>query len=133
MDTTSPDLARTLRLAGAALVLLGGAVHLKLQLDEYGTEDIGRTFAINAIVSGLVAAYLVLRSDIVGPLAGIAVSAGTLIGFTLSRVGDGILDFRETGFDAPYAELTVATEVAAVVVLAVAALATWRATSSPRS
>lgn len=133
MDTTSTDLARTLRLAGAALVLLGGGVHLKLQLDEYGTEDIGRTFALNAIVSGLVAAYLVLRSDIVGPLAGIAVSAGTLIGFTLSRVGDGILDFRETGFDAPYAELTVATEVAAVVVLAVAALATWRATSSPRS
>jgi hypothetical protein len=127
------DTARILRLAGSALVLLGGAVHLKLQLDEYGTEDIGRTFALNAIVSGLVAAYLVLRDDLVGPLAGIAVSVGTLVGFTLSRVGDGILDFRETGFDAPYSALTVATEVAAVIVLAAAAVATRRATSSPRS
>ncbi|MEQ1786091.1 MAG: hypothetical protein ABL966_03475 [Acidimicrobiales bacterium] len=138
MDTASPDLARTLRFAGAALVLLGGAVHLKLQLDEYGTEDIGRTFALNAIASGLVAAYLVLRADILGPLAGIAVSVGSLIGFALSRIGDGILDFRETGFDAPYAGLTVAAEVAAVLVLVAAGIATRRsgpatATSSPRS
>jgi hypothetical protein len=127
------EAARTLRFAGAALVLLGGAVHLKLQLDEYGTEAIGRSFALTAIASGLVAAYLVLRDDLVGPLAGIAVSVGTLIGFSLSRVGDGILDFSETGFDAPYSALTVVTEVAAVLVLAAAAVATRRATSSPRS
>ena len=61
--------ARTLRLAGAALVLLGGVLHLKLQLDEYGTEDIGRAFALNA-VPRVVAAYLVLRADRVGPIAG---------------------------------------------------------------
>ena len=127
------DRARTLRLAGAALVLLGGFLHLKLQLDEYGTEDIGRAFALNAVASGLVAAYLVLRADGLGPIMGMALSAGSLAGFVLSRVGDGILDFRETGFEAPYATLTVVTEVLALVVLAGAAIATSRATSSPRS
>jgi hypothetical protein len=127
------DRARSLRLAGAALVLLGGFLHLKLQLDEYGTEDIGRAFALNAVASGLVAAYLVLRADVLGPILGMALAAGSLAGFVLSRVGDGILDFRETGFDAPYATVTVVTEVLALVVLAGATVATSRATSSPRS
>lgn len=119
--------SRALRLGGAALVLLGGAVHLKLNLDDYGTEDIGRTFALNAGVSAMVAAYLVLRDDILGPLAGIAVSVGTLLAFTLSRVGDGILDFRETGFNpAPDSAVTVAAEVAALLVLGAAALSMQR-------
>ena len=127
------DRARLLRLVAAGLVLVGGAVHLKLQLDEYGTEDIGRTFALNAIASGLVVVYLVLRRDVLGPLAAIAVSAGTLVGFTLSRVGDGLLDFRERGFDAPYSLLTVVTEGLALVVLGAVIVAERRATSSPRS
>jgi hypothetical protein len=114
-------------------VLLGGSAHLKLQLDDYGTEAIGRAFALNAIASGVVAAYLVLRDDLGGPVAGIVLSATTLIGFALSRVGDGILDFRETGFDAPHAALTVVTEVLALVVLVAAAVETSRATSSRRS
>ena len=127
------DRARLLRLVGAALVLLGGALHLKLQLDDYGTESIGRAFALNAVASGLVAAYLVLRDDLLGPLAGMAVSAGSLVAFALSRTGDGILDFRETGFDAPYSALTVAVEGLALVVLAGATVATRRVTSSPQS
>ena len=128
------DRSRMLRLAGAVLVLIGGAVHLKLNLDDYGTEDIVRTFAINAAVSALVAGYLVLRDDILGPLAGIAVSVGTLIAFGLSRQGEGILDFREVGFNpSPEAALTVATEVLAVLVLALAAIEIWRTTSTSTS
>lgn len=123
-----------LRLAGAVLVLIGGAVHLKLNLDDYGTEDIGRAFAFNAGASALVAAYLVLRDDVFGPLAGIAVSLGTLIAFTLSRRDGGILDFREVGWNpSPEAAITVATEIIALGVLALVALDTRRATSSPRS
>ncbi len=126
--------SRMLRLVGAVLVLIGGAVHLKLNLDDYGTEDIARTFAINAGASALVAAYLVLRDDILGPLAGIAISVGTLIAFGLSRQGDGILDFREVGFNpSPDAAITVVVEVLALIVLALAAIQTQRATSSPRS
>ena len=126
--------SRMLRLVGAVLVLIGGAVHLKLNLDDYGTEDIARTFAINAGASALVAAYLVLRDDILGPLAGIAVSVGTLIAFGLSRQGEGILDFRETGFNpSPDAAVTVVVEALALVVLILAAIQTQRVTSSPRS
>ena len=52
-----------LRLVGAVLVLAGGAIHLKLNLDDYGNDDILRAFALNAAASALVAAYLVLRDD----------------------------------------------------------------------
>lgn len=128
------DRSRMLRLAGAVLVLIGGAVHLKLNLDDYGTEDIGRAFALNAAASALAAGYLALRHDILGPLAGIGVSVGTLIAFGLTRQGDGILDFRETGFNpSPDAAVTVVAEALALVVLALAALEARRATSSPRS
>jgi hypothetical protein len=128
------DRARALRLVGAVLVLLGGAIHLKLNLDDYGNDDILKAFALNAAASALVAAYLVLRDDIVGPIAGLAVSIGSLGAFAMSRRGDGILDFREVGWNpSPEAVLTFAIEVAAVVVLAVALVEMRRATASPRS
>ena len=127
------DRSRLLRLVGAVLVLAGGAVHLKLNLDDYGNDDILKAFALNAAASALVAAYLVLRDDVVGPLAGIALSVGSLGAFAMSRRGDGVLDFREVGWNpSPEAVLTVAVEVAAVAALALVLLA-GRATSSPRS
>jgi len=133
--------ARVLRLVGAVLVLLGGAVHLKLNLDDYGNDDILKAFALNAAASALVAAYLVLRDDIVGPIAGLAVSIGSLGAFAMSRRGDGLLDFREVGWNpSPEAVLTVAIEVAAVVVLALVLVEIRRssaaepmATASPQS
>jgi hypothetical protein len=110
--------SRPVRLTAALLVLVGGALHLRLSLDDYGTESIVRTFALNALVSGLVAGYLALRADPVGPILGLAVSAGTLVAFGLSRTGDGVLGFRETGFNpGPDAVLTVIAEVAALAVL----------------
>ena len=132
------DRPRLLRLVGAVLVLTGGAVHLKLNLDDYsGNDSILRTFAANAGGSALVAAYLVLRDDIWGPLAGLAVSVGTLIGFTLVRVGDGLFGFQDQGFGAPYAAFTVGTEVAAILVMMalIVVIQAQRATttSSPRS
>jgi len=132
--------ARVLRLVGAVLVLLGGAIHLKLNLDDYGNDDILKAFALNAAASALVAAYLVLRDDIAGPIAGLAISIGSLGAFAMSRRGDGLLDFREVGWNpSPEAALTVAIEVAAVVVLALALVEIRRssttsvATASPQS
>ena len=129
------DPVRALRLAGAVLVLAGGAIHLHLNLADYGNDDILKAFALNAAASALVAAYLVLRDDRVGPIAGLALSVGSLVAFTMSRRGDGLLDFREVGWNpSPEAALTVAVEVAAVVVLAAVLFAESRsATSSPRS
>ena len=118
------DRSRTLRLAGAVLVLIGGAMHLKLNFDDYGNDDIIRAFALNAAASAVVAAYLALRDDLLGPLAGIALSLGSLVAFGLSRRGDGLLDFREVGWTnpAPEAVITLVAEGLAVVVLAFAAL-----------
>ena len=109
---------RALRLAGAALLLVGGAIHLELNLDAYGNDAILRAFALNAAASASVAAYLVLRDDRLGPVLGVALSVGSVVAFALSRRGDGILDFREVGWNpAPEAVLTVVVEVAAIVVL----------------
>ena len=117
--------ARVLRLVGAALVLAGGAMHLKLNLDDYGNDDVLRAFAINAAASAVIAAYLVLRDDVRGLLAGLALSLASLAAFAMSRRGDGILEFREVGWNpSPDAALTVAVEVAAVVALALALLQT---------
>jgi hypothetical protein len=129
------DRSRVLRLVGAVLVLLGGAIHLKLNLDDYGNDDLLKAFALNASASALVAAYLVLRDDIAGPIAGLAISIGSLGAFAMSRRGDGLLDFREVGWNpSPEAALTVAIEVAAVVGLALALVEMRRAaTASPRS
>lgn len=125
---------RAWRLVGAVLVLVGGAVHLKLNLDDYGNDDIIVAFALNAGVSALVAGYLALRDDLIGPLAGIGLSLGTLAAFGLARRGDGLLDLREVGWNpSPEAGVTVATEVLALVVLAVVAWRARVATSSPQS
>ena len=110
-----------LRLVGAVLVLAGGTIHLKLNVDDYGNDDILRAFALNAAASAMVAAYLVVRDDVVGPIAGLAVSIGSLGAFVMSRRGDGILDFREVGWNpSPEAALTVVVEVLAVIVLSLA-------------
>ena len=93
------DRARALRLAGALLVLAGGAIHLKLNLDDYGTDDILQAFAMNAAASAVVAAYLVLRDDSVGPIAGLVLSVGLPRRLRMSRRGDGLLDFREVGWN----------------------------------
>jgi hypothetical protein len=128
------DRSRLLRLVAASLVLIGGAVHLKLNLDDYGNDDIIRAFALNAGASAVVAAYLVLRDDRLGPLAGLGLTAGSLVAFALSRRGDGLLDFREVGWNpSPDAAGTVAVEVLALAVLMLVLLAGRRATSSPRS
>jgi hypothetical protein len=52
----------------------------------------------------------------------------------MSRRGDGILDFREVGWNpSPEAVVTVAVEAAAIVVLTLALVQMRSATSSPRS
>ena len=134
------DPTRALRLAGALLVLAGGAIHLKLNLDDYGSVDILTAFALNAVASAVVAAYLVLRDDVVGPVAGLAVSIGSLGALVMSRRGDGFLGLREVGWNpSPEAALTVVVEVLAVLVLSLALILMLRraparaATSSLRS
>ena len=126
-----------LRLVGAVLVLVGGAIHLKLNLDDYGNDDILKAFALNAAASAVVAAYLVLRDDVDRPARRRSpLSIGSLGAFAMSRRGDGILDFREVGWNpSPEAVVTVVVEVAGGDRAVARVLGRRRAsaTSSPRS
>jgi hypothetical protein len=125
--------ARVLRLVGALLVLAGGAIHLKLNLDDYGNDDILQAFALNAAVSAVVAAYVALRDDGLGPLAGIALSIGSLGALAMSRRGDGILGFREVGWNpSPDTAVTVVIESLAVAVLLGVLLRRGRSTGPSR-
>jgi hypothetical protein len=128
------DRTRVLRLVGALLVLAGGAIHLKLNLDDYGNDAILLAFALNAAASALVAAYLVLRHDWLGPVAALGLTLGSLGAFAMTRRGDGMLDFREVGWNpSPEAVVTFVVEVAAVVVLSLVLQQSRSATSSPQS
>ena len=110
------------RLAAAAAIVVGGLVHLQLYFDGYRdfpNENLGRSFLLNGIASVVVAGALVVRRDWWVRLAGIGIVLGTLAAFALSRTDSGIFGFTETGLNpSPQGFLTVATEVAALVLLA---------------
>lgn len=119
---TAPG-ARMLRLAGAALLLGGGAIHVLLALDGYGTATLQDMFFLNAVGSAVIALLLLAVPGPLPALGGMGVAAASLLALALSRVGDGVVGFRGTGFDpSPEVPLTIAFEVAALAVLAVVAL-----------
>lgn len=114
---------RTLRLAGTALLLVGGAIHVVLAFDGYGTSTLEDMFLLNGAGSAIVAIAVLLVRGPVPALAGIGLAASSLLALALSRSGDGVFGFRGTGLDPmPEVPLTILVEVAAVVVLGALAL-----------
>jgi hypothetical protein len=106
----------------AFLIAAGGYVHLCLYRHGYRTiPKIGVSFLLTVIASGVLALGLVVLRG--GPnrlarLAGIALSAGTLVAFVVSRTPAGLFDFREVGLHpSPQAALAVITEGTALVLL----------------
>lgn len=117
------SLDRTLRSAGAVALLAGGALHCRLALDGYGTDDLVTLFFVNAIGSALVGMWLALDRTGFALLAGLGISAVSLAALGLSRTGDGVVGFRGVGLDpAPDVALTLVAEAAAVLLLGAAAL-----------
>ena len=111
-----------LHLAGAALLLVVGAVHTYLGFDGYGTSDLQILFFVNGAASAIVAAAVALTHHPLTSLAGIAVAAGSLAGFAISRVGGGVVGFRGSGLHpSPEAPAALIAELAVVVVLGAAA------------
>ena len=110
-----------LRYFGAVLLLVGGLVHLQLYFDGYRdfpNENLGRSFLLNAAASVAVAALLFLRRDTLVRVAGVAIAAGTLVAFVLSRTGDGIFGFTESGLNpSPQASIALFAEIGAIAVL----------------
>lgn len=118
---------RPRRLVAALLLVVAGAIHLQLFFDGYATDDIARMFQLQAIASGIVGLYLIATSDELAELFGAAVAGATLGAFALSRVGDGILGFRERGLaPSPQALASVVTAAVALALMAPPAIATVR-------
>ncbi len=113
-------MGRLLRIVAAVALLIGGLIHLQLYFQGYRNIDkIGPSFVLNAIASGVIAAAVAWRREPIVKLAGIGLAIGTLIGFVLSRQGDGLFDFREQGVEpSPQAALSLIVEIGAIVLLA---------------
>ena len=109
------------RWVAAALILGGGAIHLKLYFDSYRdfpNANLGRSFLQNAIASLVAAILLVVWRNPLSLLAGLVLVNATLLAFALSRTSNGIFDFTETGFNpSPEAVLSLVFEIGAAVVL----------------
>jgi hypothetical protein len=106
----------------ALLIAAGGYVHLCLYRHGYRTiPKIGVGFLLTVIASGVLSLGLVaLRGDAnrLARLAGLALSAGTLVAFAVSRTPAGLFNFREVGFHpSPQAALAVISEGSALLLL----------------
>lgn len=123
-ERPTPALATAATAIGAVAVLAGGALHLRLAVDGYGTDDLISSFFVNAVVSAAVGAWLAYGRSPLPHLAGLGVSVLSLAAFALSRTGDGVLGFKGAGLDpSPDAALTLAAEAVATVALVVALVA----------
>jgi hypothetical protein len=125
------------RVIAAALVLVGGGIHLKLYNDGYKdfpNHNLGRSFLLNVIASVVVAVAIVVWRNPLALLAGILLLDGTLFAFGLARTSIGIFGFTETGFNpSPEAALAVIVEIAAAVLLIGLLAWQWRPTGTRRS
>ncbi len=111
------------RIAASAALLIGGALHARLAFDGYGTTDLITLFFLNAVGSALVAAWIAYDRTPFSLMAGVGVSAVSLLAFGLSRAGDGVVGFRGVGLEpSPDVLLTLVAEGLAVLLLAFAVL-----------
>jgi hypothetical protein len=119
-----------LRLAGAGLTVAMAWIHLYLW-DDGGYRSIakiGTLFLLNAIGGGLLAiALLVTPNRFLAVISGLGAlfTAGTLGGLVLSMT-HGLYNVHET-WATPWVTETVWVESAGTVVLALLAVAAWRA------
>jgi len=122
-------LATVGRWLAAALILGGGAIHLKLYFDGYRdfpNANLGRSFLLNAIAALVVAILLVVWRNPLSLVAGLVLVNATLLAFAVSRTSSGIFDFTETGFNpSPEAVLSLVFEIGAAVVLIGLLLVEW--------
>ncbi|HKA05527.1 MAG TPA: hypothetical protein VKD67_14425, partial [Acidimicrobiales bacterium] len=110
-----PGWATVGRWVAAALLLGGGAIHLKLYFDGYRdfpNANLGRSFLLNAAASLVVAILVVVWRHPLSLVAGLVLVNATLIAFGWSRTSDGIFGFTETGFNpSPEAVLSLVFEL----------------------
>lgn len=109
-----PAALAVLALAAVA-VGVGAYEHARLYHDGYSSiRWIGPLFLVNAIASLVVILLLIGRRPALFVVGSLAISVGSIVALVLTRTGDGLLGFRESGYDAA-AGLTLGAEIAAVV------------------
>lgn len=106
-----------LRLTGAALILVVGAIHLQ----QYAVlikdvPTIGVLFLLNAAGAATIAAMLVSGVRVLGALGGIALAVGAIVSILISMTSSGLFDYVEPTFRTPVL-LSVIAEVAAILAL----------------
>jgi hypothetical protein len=104
-------------LAGAALAAASGAIHLHLWADGYRTiPTIGPLFLFQGVAGVVLAVALAASRRLLAALATAGFMVSTIGGFLLS-VYVGLFGFSDT-LAAPWAGVSLAVEIAGVVVLA---------------
>jgi hypothetical protein len=109
-----------LAIAGAALLVWSGVIHLQLWADGYrGIPVIGPLFLLQGIASIAAAAALAAFRRLVLLAAGAVLAAATAAGLLLSA-GVGLFGYVES-LAVPYAKTSLVVEFTSAAVLAVAA------------
>jgi hypothetical protein len=120
--------------AGGALVVLSGVIHLYLWGRQYGYADIptiGPLFLMQGIVSVLIGMLAMITRWLVVALVGAGTMAASVVALVLA-VDVGLFGFRDS-WSAPYARTSLYVELAAAALLLVAAGAlalSWRGGAS---
>jgi hypothetical protein len=125
--TTSTARGRLLQLAGVVALIISGVVHGALA-SSYGAGlsglNLGKLFIVQAVVTLVVAAWLLLRDVPLAWLAGAAIMAGTLLAIVLAHTGSGLPQvgpmpaLKEEGYGVAQI-VTMAAEAAYLVLAAV--------------
>jgi hypothetical protein len=117
--------------AGAALMVWSGVIHLQLWSDGYRSISvIGPLFLIQGIGSIALAVVIAVIRRVVLMAAGAVTMAATAVGLLLSA-GTGLFGFRES-LAVPYAGSSLVVEFAGAAVLAAAAVIVLAARRGPR-
>jgi hypothetical protein len=120
-----------LAVAGAALMVWSGVIHLQLWSDGYRSISvIGPLFLIQGVGSIALAVVLAVFRRVVLMAAGAVTMAATAAGLLLSA-GVGLFGFQES-LAVPYAMSSLVVEFAGAAVLAAAAALVLAARPRPR-
>jgi hypothetical protein len=110
-----------LALAGAVLIIGSAVIHLRLWAQGYSSISvIGPLFLAQGVVSILFAVVLGVFRRLWLMVAGAGLMAGTLVALVLSAE-IGLFGFKDS-FAAPYAGMSLVTEIAGAVVRLAAAV-----------
>jgi hypothetical protein len=107
-----------LAVVDAGLLIASGAIHLHLWDIAYRhVATLGPLFLVQACAALVIALAVLLTRHILAVAAGLALCAGTIVGFVLARTV-GIFGFKLT-FSSGLANLVLVIEIVAILMLAI--------------